>query len=648
MAAPDSYYAAEVLSGEQLGAGDFADPADIAVDENNNIYVLDSGNRRVVVLNQELHYARSIEQFILKGEPTTLADPSGIFVRSGRLYISDTENGRVLISDLNGNVEKTLVRPNGDIFPNDITFRPARLVVDDRENVYVLCDGMYYGAVMYNKDGRFEGFYGSNKVEMTFSRLADYAWKQFLSLEQKRQMQRFLPVEYNSIDIDQYGMMYVCSPFMNTKTASVRKLNPKGADVLNTETFGDLDESIHNKFMDIAADQDGFISCLDGAYMRIFQYDKEGNLLFVFGRSGGQSGTFVEPVALCTWKDGLLVLDRGKKNITFLRQTSFGATVREAVKYYNAGQYEQAMEPWKQVLKENSGFEMAYLGLGKSLYFTGDYQKAADYFRKAGNIEWNSKAFKEYRSQWLRGHSSWMMTALAVAVLLIISLIWKRSPLHRPIAAAIHRVELPQKWRYFGHAMRHPLDGYEDIRWNKGGSAIIGCACIALAGLSLLLRIQYTGFRFNTYAAETVNLPIIFVGAVGIILLFTVSNWSLCVLFDSEAYYKDIFVCTSYSLVPFAVSILLTTWMSYGLCTDESMILSVISTVGVLWSFVLLFFGMKEMHQYSAGKTIWSLLLTLVGILLLLFLLFMISSLFQQMVSFVRTLTSELFYRMRL
>lgn len=648
VAAPDSYYASRVVSGGQLGAGDFASPSDIVVDENNNVYVLDSGNSRVVVFDSELRFVRSIDKFLLNNEPTSLLEPSGLFVKNNRLYISDTENGRVLICDFNGNVERTLTRPEGDAFPSDITYKPARLVVDNRENVYVLCNGVYYGAVMYNGNGGFEGFYGSNKVEMTFSKLADYTWKQLLNLEQRRKMQRFLPVEYNSIDIDQYDMIYVCSPFMSTKTATVRKLNPKGVDILNTKEFGDLDETIKNKFMDVAVDQDGFISCLDGTYMRIFQYDREGNLLFIFGRSGGQSGTFVEPIALCSWKDGILVLDRGKRNITLMQPTAFGATVREAVKYYNAGQFEKATGPWERVLKENSGLEMAYLGLGKNLYFTGNYKKAAAYFRMAGDTEWNSKAFKEYRSQWLRKNFSWILTAPTVCAFLLMFLIWKKSPLHRPVVQAIHRVKIPEKWMYFSRTLIHPIDGYEDIRTKSSGSIRIGSMCIVLAGISMAMRIQYTGFRFNTFTPETVNMPIVFIGAVGIILLFTVANWSLCVLFDSEAYYKGIFICTTYSLFPFVISNFITTLMSYVLCSDESVILTFVSMVGSIWSVTLLFFGMKETHQYSAGKTLWSLLLTLVGILLMLFLLFMASSLLQQMISFVKTLVSELTYRTKL
>lgn len=648
VAAPDSYYAACVISGGQSGAGDFVNPTDIVVDENDNVYVLDSGNGRVVIFDSELKYVRSIDQFLLEGESTSLLEPSGLFVKQERLYIADTENDRVIVCDLNGNVKQTLVRPEGDIFPSDISYKPMRLVVDSRDNVYVLCNGMYYGAVMYNSDGVFEGFYGSNKVEMTLTKLADYAWKQLLNQTQRRQMQRFLPVEYNSIDVDEHDMIYVCSPYMSTKTATVRKLNPKGGDLLKTEEFGDLDESITNKFIDIAADSDGFISCLDSTYMRIFQYDKEGKLLFIFGRSGGQSGTFVEPVAICAWKDSLLVLDRGKRNITCMAPTDFGATVREAIMYYNEGDFEKAMEPWERALRENSGLEMAYLGIGKNLYFTEDYEKAEAYFRMAGDVEWNSKAFKECRAQWLRTNFPWILTVMLVCSVLVALLVWEKSPLHRPVAEAIQRVKMPGKYLYFKNTLRHPISGYEEMRYKNGGSVLIACICILLLGASMVIRAQYTGFRFNTFEQDTVNLPIIFIGVILIVVLFTIANWSLCVLFDSEAYYKSILICTAYSMVPFTVSVLITTLLSHVLCADEAVILHFISTIGIIWSVVLLFFGMKEMHQYSASKTVVSLLFTLVGILLMLFLLFMTSSLVQQMASFIKTLISEITYRFKL
>lgn len=642
----DSYTVAKIVSSKG-DFGSFSAPSDVAVDEFGSVYVLDSGNNRVVVFDKTLTFVKSIEAFDNGGQAEALSQPAGIFARNDKLYISDTENGRVLVTDKNGKVIRVLVSPGEDTFPDGVTFKPERLAADSRGNVYVLCAGMYYGAVMYDADGNFSGFFGSNEVEMTLSNLIEYTWKQFMSLEQRRKMQRFLPMEYSGIDIDSEDMVYACSPYESAEN-SIRKINPKGNNVLYAEKeFGDRDQFVNNNFYDITADDDGVISCLDTKYNRIFQYDKDGDLLFILGRTGSQEGTFSEPVAIAALGDGLLVLDRKKQNLTYLKPTEFGNYVRQALRQHREGDFEGAAESWENALKENINFEAAYLGLGKNEYFTGNYEAAAEYFRLADNKEWQSKAFKEIRSDWFRNKLTWIFSAIGLFACALFLLLWQKSPIHKKAVQIIGHIRLPESMTEITTAVRHPISGYEDLRLKNGGSVLWGFSLVLAVGISMVFRIRCTGFRFNDYSQD-VNLLVVFAGAVVLILLFTVANWALCVLFESEAHYREIFICTAYSFVPFILSVVVSTLLSHFLCVDEGMILTLINAIGILWTVILFFFGMKEMHQYTATKTVWSLLLTLVGVVLLLFLLFMATSLVQQIISFIKTLYTEISYRFML
>ncbi len=642
----DSYTVAKiVLSKGEFGS--FFAPSDVAVDESGFIYVLDSGNNRVVVFDKTLDFVKTIETFPNGGSEETLSQPAGVFAGNGKLYISDTENSRVLVTDLDGNVIKILVSPDESAFPDDITFKPERLAADSRGNVYVLCAGMYYGAVMYDAEGNFSGFFGSNEVEMTLANMIEYAWKQIMSLEQRRKMQRFLPMEYSGIDIDSNDMVYACSPYESAEN-SIRKINPKGNNVLYAEKeFGDRDQFVHNNFYDITADDDGIISCLDTKFNRIFQYDKDGDLLFILGRTGSQEGTFSEPVAIAALDDGLIVLDRKKQNLTYLKPTEFGNNVRKALRQHSVGDFEGAAESWESALKENINFEAAYLGLGKNEYFAGNYEKASEYFRLADNQEWQSKAFKEIRSDWFRGNLTWIFSGICLLSVVLFLLLWQKSPLHSKAVQFTGRIRLPESFTEIMTTVRHPVNGYEDMRLKEGGSVLWGFALILAVGISMVFRIRCTGFRFNDYS-QTVNLLLVFAGAVVLILLFTVSNWAICVLFDSEAHYREIFICTAYSFVPFILSIIVSTLLSHFLCVDEGMILTLVNAIGILWTVVLFFFSMKEMHQYTATKTVLSLIVTLVGVVLLLFLLFMVTSLVQQIASFIKTVYTEISYRFML
>ena len=65
------------------------------------------------------------------GSETALKQPSGVYVSAekGLIYIADTENARVLISDLDGNVQLEITKPDSEVFDQKRTFLPAPFLV---------------------------------------------------------------------------------------------------------------------------------------------------------------------------------------------------------------------------------------------------------------------------------------------------------------------------------------------------------------------------------------------------------------------------------------------------------------------------------------------------------------------------------------
>ena len=68
--------------------------------------------------------------------------------------------------------------------------------------------------------------------------------------------------------------------------------------------------------------------------------------------------------------------------------------------------------------------------------------------------------------------------------------------------------------------------------------------------------------------------------------------------------------------------------------------------IGLLWAGVLLLIGMLAVHQLSFGGTLLNLLLTVIGILVVLFLLLLGYMLLQQIITFVRTIWNEIAFRL--
>ena len=74
------------------------------------------------------------------------------------------------------------------------------------------------------------------------------------------------------------------------------------------------DYSGASRIIDVVVREKGIYSVIDSTRGRIFTYDHEGNLLYIFGGIGSQEGTFDTPTAIDTIGDEIIVLDGSKKS----------------------------------------------------------------------------------------------------------------------------------------------------------------------------------------------------------------------------------------------------------------------------------------------------------------------------------------------
>ena len=298
--------------------------------------------------------------------------------------------------------------------------------MDSALNVYTISTGAYQGAVVYNREGEFTGYYGSTTVTPTLQIIVESLWKRVMTREQTSEMERYVPVEYVNFDIDESDFVYTVTQNRGSiSNKSIRKINPAGINILDIEAgyaFGDYDVYIENKkavvtqFTDIHVNENGFIYALDLTGKKVFTYDSEGNLVTVFGRMGSQEGTFKQVSAIDTIGNRVLVLDQRKNDITIFELTEFGEYVYEAITLYNLGLYEQAEEPWKEVIKRDSNYEMAYIGLGKAAMNLYRYEDAMKYFKLGNSRKDYSKAYKQFRVDYIREHFTIIMACIVILV----------------------------------------------------------------------------------------------------------------------------------------------------------------------------------------------------------------------------------------
>ncbi|MCI9337499.1 MAG: hypothetical protein HFH93_08170 [Lachnospiraceae bacterium] len=438
-AIPSQYaYVAETdYNGLQLGVGAFNGPTDLYVDREGRIYIVDAGNDRVVILNQDYELYKVIDSFRLDGEAVSVKGVTGIFVHTdGLLYMADKSQGRILVADEEGNVVRVITRPESNLLEESstTTFLPRKVLVDSRDIVYMLSENSTQGAYMIDASGSFLGFYGRNEVQLTWQRVYELAKRRFASEEQRSKMQNFIPVEFANFDIDREGFIYTVTAYSESPMEDdmIKKLNPLGNNIYTDEsmTWGDMpdysgEKPVYNTtYTDIAVDGDGFAYALDAYSGRVFWFDNAGFQQAIFGGRGAYLGAFSSPVAVDTLNGDVLVLDGIKNNLTVFEPTYFGNLVREAYLLLNQGFYGESRELFEEIVRMDANYEWAYIGLGRAYYEDGDWEKAQECFERSKVATgWYSEVKEDIRNQSMKAHFTGIFFGIlaACAVLIIAS-----------------------------------------------------------------------------------------------------------------------------------------------------------------------------------------------------------------------------------
>ena len=195
------------------------------------------------------------------------------------------------------------------------------------------------------------------------------------------------------------------------------------------------------------------------------------------------------------------------------------------------------------------------------------------------------------------------------------------------------------------YTLIHPFAGFEEIKWHRKGSVLWATVFLIIYYLSAIVEFQFTGFLFTTNKPEDLNILLLAVSNFIPFILFSVANWSVCTLFDGKGRFAEIYVAVGYALVPFACTRFITTLLSNFVIASEYTFVSMLSTVGLLWSLAVGFIGLNTVHQYTFKKTLFSVLAALLGVFIILFLCVLAGSLWNQVYSFVMSLYTEITFR---
>ncbi len=580
---------------------------DLFIDENDVIYIADTGNKRVVSCTLEGEWIKTYGEDVLK-------EPEGVCVRGGLLYVADSKLNEVRIFDVKTGAQVSVLEtPTTPLYGSNAKFRPRRIVVDAAGSMYVISAGNTNGIAQFAKSGEFLSYFGANDTALSFGEM----FKRILyTQEQLDQLRRNVPVTATSLDMDARGLIYTVTSGAGAN--ALKKFNMAGLNILPATDI----------YLDVAVDV--AVGALENIFVLsengyIIEYTREGSVLFFFGGQDSdrnRDGLFVVTSALDVDSMGnLYVLDKDKNIVQRFVMTEYAVLVHEALALYQDGHYAKSRAPWEQVLRMNSLFDYARMGLGKAYYKLEMYDEALSAFRLGGDKDGYSDAFWEVRNTFLQDNILYIGGALVLLALL--KRLWKLLRDKTRMGARIHQGicwlrdrKLCQQLAYVRGMLKNPADGYYGIKHEGKVSVLSATVLYGLFFALYEINKYYSGFLFKTAVDGRFDFAGDIALVLGVIALFLVSCNLICSIQEGEGTFKQLYCSLAYALAPYLLFKPLVIVLSFVLTYNEAFILTLMNGLIVGGCLVMIVLMVREIQSYTYKKSFGVLLLTAVTMLL--------------------------------
>ncbi len=578
------------------------------------------------------------------------------------IIISDTVNERILVLDQDGMLKRIIERPSSEEHPEipaELVFNPKRVVKDQKGYMYVVSNSCYYGLLVYDDQYNFKGFHGAYKASTTvLENLKGWITGLFMTNEKAESSYSNYSTDILDMAIDGEGMLYTLSD-PKSNMGQIKRLGLSGTQTLNfksgfiTQSGDNLNfveqpkqyyakgESfvISANLNSLAVDQNGFIYAADSNRGRMYVYDEECRMLCGFSLSkdgaGDQVGTFHTPCAVAVSDDKLFVVDSGNANVTVFELTTYGALYKQADRLTINGEYNAAMPLWEQILEMDANNQRAYEGLAKAHLALENYNEAMYYAELGRDQQTYSLAFEEVQKVWLSNNFWWLfivciLAVAAIAALLVVSK--KRKVFHIKNDNLRTALSIPI----------HPFQAFQAMKSQKFVSVGLACIFVVLFYLARVSRDLYGGFMYVIVDKANYNALITLVGSVGLLLLWVITNWGVCMLKDGKGSLKEVFAMSAYSMTPLILYSVIFTVGSHMIPASSTNSFGIISTIMVIYTVLLLLIGMTIIHEYSFFKAMVMAIVTVICMLLAAFVICAVILLSQQFIVFIVGIFNEM------
>lgn len=608
-------------------------PEEMAFGEDDVLYIVDTGNKRVVLFDTEKG-----EQI---GEITNeeFVKPKGIFITDeGLIYIADSGAEQVFKLSSDGEILDRYTRPTAPAFGNT-NYNPKRIAVDDRGNMYLVSEGVYNGIIQLSNSGEFLGYFTSNKVELS---VVETLQEWFFTDEQKEELQDKVPTTFSNVNIDNTGLVYTTTMGEDVEHP-IKKHNTAGNNMFNNFLY--FDETL----VDIDIDDNGIIYV---AYQTgvMFVLTPDGWFIHGYGSAGTESdvsGLFSSLQAVSVDSKGnVWTLDIDKGYVQSFQPTEYANSIYDALISYEKGLYEENIEKWQELLKLNQASFLAHYSIGRNYLFLQEYEQALYHFKIADSEYYYSQAFWEIRNIWLQDNLTLILglILLFTVVFQTLKYVDKKKKIYDPIrrvkAKVLERPGVQDGLLYF-KMIAHPLDSYYEIRRHRRVTMKSATTLYVIMFGVFMWFIYGKGFIFQMQRADQIDIAPILFGYFSVMVLFIVCNYLVTSINDGNGDLQDIYKMFAYSTAPLVFGITIALLLSYVLTFNEVFILNFVSTVSITWFLVYLFLGVQEIHGYRFRDAIKSVLMTLLFMTIIMFVALMIFIMSNELYQFIISILRE-------
>lgn len=609
-------------------------PQDLFVDQENMLYIADTGNKRIVKYN----ISEGKTEGILTHDG--FSTPKGIFVtEEGDIYVADAGAKAVFRFAADFTLKEVFEKPETPLF-SDTNFEPNKIAVDKSGNMYIIGEGVYSGVIQLAHTGEFLGYFTVNKSRVSFKEALQ---RLIFSRDQLENLLDIVPTTFSNVFLDQQGIVYTTT--MGDFRDAVKKHNTSGGNMFKSTVY-----SVSDSVADVYVDAQGIIYSCETTGM-IDVHSPSGELIFSFGSSISNmdvAGLYSSLPAIAVDQNrNIWTVDGDKGYLISFSPTDYAKTVYEAMGLYEQGLYEESLVKWNEVLRLNQMSVLAHNGVGKAYFHAGQYEEAMEHFKVAGNRSYYSEAFWEVRNTKIQRVLPYVfiLVVLWIAAAKIISVLDRK---HHRIRSAKERaaqklsgVPVLRDLQFAAKVSRSPSNMYYEVRRHRKGSVLGATAIYAVFFIIYMLYQTKKGFIYQYVAVEDMDIGGIVSGFFVLLLLFIFCNWLVTSITDGDGTLAQVYMIPAYGSLPLMVMLALITVCSYGMTYNESFLLTIMLLVGGVWSVILIFLGFLTVHDYSAKETVKSLILTVIFMIIAAVMVLIVMIMFEELYEFLYTVGQE-------